>query len=475
MKINRKTALIALAGVIAVICIGIIISASKDPASDEGSTDTLPDAVSAYADAVDAINALPSFNVSSEYSKSFVVDDEVLSLSASKSFMLYGHGTEKMSALGDEKLTIGSHSVEFETGYANGTAYISADGKQFHAPMSQNDFLTQQASAVFLDESLYKSITIEKSNAGFILTFSNALAGEHWALPENAQLISAAGTAILDESMRLTESTYSLSYSIDSIPTRVTLKSSIDYAAKAFTVPVRADSVIVDSLESVRLLEIACGHLVQSNTVLSKITENIMCQAFGDSREQFTRINMNAAGTNCIANIRINTTLSNFGKADAATQKSQWIQYKNGQYLLSVDGGNPTQETGITPYMMKTYCQDYYLSTLIQSKYITSATVSNNEDTYRYEYTANDAFAHQLCQSASQILYQDPALLFTVSENFTIESAKAFLEIDKYTALPISSGISCNVSHTVGGFSYQLQYSIQQTYDVPSAAAARLK
>ena len=104
-----------------------------------------------------------------------------------------------------------------------------------------------------------------------------------------------------------------------------------------------------------------------------------------------------------------------------------------------------------------------------------AATRTESQNTYHFEYTTSETFAHQLCQSASQILYQDPTLLFTVSEGFTVESATAFSEIDKNTALPVSSGIRCAISHIVGGLPYQLQYSIVQEYDLPSAAAARLK
>lgn len=475
MKLNRKNILIALAAVILLVCACIGIIHSTKPDTSSGRNETVLDAVSVYVDAVNSAKALSNYTVNSGYSQSSVINNEVFSFESSQNLMVYGHGSKKMNALGSETLTVGGQRVDFEYSYVNGIAYMVADSKQFHAPTSPDGFLTGRTPAVLLEPALYKNITVSKDESSYTVCFSGANAPEKWAGPENAKLVSAAGTAVLDKDLRLTQSSYAITYILNGIPTKIVAVSSIEYAAKAFTVPVRADSVFVESLESIRLLEIACGYMVQANTVLSKINENIICQAYGDSREQFTRINMNAAGTNCIANIRINTTLSNSGKTEADLQKKQVIQYKNGQYQQSIDDGAPVQETGVTPHMMKTYCQDYFLSTMIQSKYITGVTASENPSTYRFEYNASDAFAHQLCQSASQILYQDSTLLFNVSDDFSIESTSAFLEIEKHTGLPVSSGISCSVSHTVGGFPYQLQYSIQQEYDVPSAAAARLK
>lgn len=475
MKVNRKAVLIVIIAValLACTCIGIM----HLPKSNNDSNMDTPDydAVSVYTNAVSTVKALTNYSVTSGYAQSAMIDHEVFSFESIQNQMIYGQGTDKMNALGTETITVGDHTVEFESSYVNGNAYLSADDKQFHSPMSPDDFLTCKTPAVLLDPALYKNIHISSGESGYTVCFSGATVPEKWAVPENAKLISAAGTAFLDESLRLVESKYSLTYSLNDIYTRIVVASTIDYAGKAFTVPIRSDSTSVDNLDSIWLLEIACGYTMQADTVLSKINENILCQAYGDTRTQSTRVNMNAIGTNCVTSIRINTTLSNSGKADAATEKAQWIQYRDGKYQQSVDGGVPVEQAGISSDMMKAYCRDYFLSTLIQSKFITAATRTESQNTYRFEYTASESFAHQLCQSASQILYQDPTLLFTVSEGFTVESAVAFLEVDKHTALPVSSGISCTISHIVGGFPYQLQYSITQEYDLPSAAAARLK
>lgn len=475
MKINRKTILIVIIAVTLLICTCIGIMHLPNSNNDNNMDTRDYDAVSVYTNAANTVKALTNYTVSSGYAQSAMIDHEVFSFESIQNQMIYGQGTDKMNALGTETITVGDHAVEYESSYVNGNAYLIADGKQFHTPMSSDDFLSNQTPPILLDPALYRNIRMDKGNSTYTVYFSGAIAPESWAVPENVKLICAAGTAILDENLCLTESNYSITYSSNGIKTKITAASTIDYAGKAFTVPVRSDSILVESLESIRLLEIACGYALQANTVLSQINENILCQAFGDSRTQSTRINMNAIDTNCVTSIRMNTTHSNSGKADASTEKAQWIQYRNGKYQQSVDGGVPVEQTGVSSDMMKAYCRDYFLSTLIQSKFITAATRAESQNTYRFEYAASESFAHQLCQSASQILYQDPTLLFTVSEGFTVESAAAFLEIDKYTALPVSSGISCTISHIVGDLPYQLQYSIAQKYDLPSAAAARLK
>lgn len=457
---------------VTVVCIISGIGTASEPQETTAAPteETLPssDARRIYADAAQAAASMTDQTVSCVIRQQMSVGDEAYCLDSNRIMRATAMGTDGLSVLVNETAAIGEHTVSCAEAFSDGTAYIAIDENQFFCEMSADDFWRRQIPAVILDEKQYSQVTAAKNEENTVITFSGASSAERWAMPDNAQFISAEGTVTLDTSLLLTESTYHIRYQLGDVQIEKDVRVGLSSIVPDFTVPARETAQPISDPDAVRALEYACGYLMQSTQINANITEAILCEAYGDQRVQNTAIQMLAEGTNCTANVDIITTLTNSSKADSATQKVQNIHYQDSQYTLTVNGGEPAHQSGVTPLMMKTYCHDYFLSTMILPQYISGATVTDTGSTYRYDFTANDNFAHLLCQNASQILYQDPALLLNLSDSYAVETVNAYLIVDKVTGLPTASGISCIAIYSVEGFPYRLQYQTEQTYTIGS-------
>ncbi len=462
----------ALILIVAVTAVSIIsgIYATQDPkettASATEASLVSTDARRIYSDAARSVANMCEQTVSCVIQQQMTTGTQTYTLDTNRIMRATGMGNADMSVLVNETVSIGDHTVSCSEAFSDGTAYISVDNNPFYCEMSAEDFIKRQIPAAILDETLYAQVDGYLDGENTYITFSDASGGENWAMPDGAQFISAEGTATLDTALSLVESTYLIRYQLGETQIEKNVRVGVSSSVAGFAVPTQETAQPVNHPDAVRALEYACGYLTQCTDVEAKISEVIICEAYGDQRVQNTQINMLAEGTNCTATLDITTSLTNAAKTDSTTQKEQHIHYEDSQYSVSVDGADPVVQSGITPLMMKTYCHDYFLSTMILPQYITGAQITDESSTYRYDFTANDSFAHLLCQSASEILYQDPSLLVTLSGEYSVEGMDAYLQVDKITGLPVSSGIKCIVSHSVAGFPYRLQYDIQQQYTI---------
>ena len=222
--------------------------------------------------------------------------------------------------------------------------------------------------------------------------------------------------------------------------------------------------------EAPKALERACGFLIQTDRISSEYADLVYFQAIGDKRTQ--KISLHAQNDqNLAVSILTETALTNDTKQEQNVSHVKQEYFIDDQYFVSNNGEPPVMNADIHADTMNNYFQDIIVSTIMLPEYIASADIEENETSIQITFTGNDEFALFLTENACQVLYQNPTLITESGNTITAKKLQCYLTIDKKTGLPSSSGIDFLGSYKTQGIPYEIQYSAEQSYAIPSSNA----
>ena len=377
-----------------------------------------------------------------------------------------GYGSEDMSVTMDQTLSFGTTEVTSRELYSDGMGYFTVNGNKFMGPMTADDCIARYTPVSLLEPSLYNSIESTITDGYTRIGFSQATAAESWAIPDGAQLIEACGLAVLDSNGKLTYCRYDITYSHGSASVTQSVTAFIDTDTEInVVIPSETAGYVGLNVPAVPLLlEQACGYLLQADHVKATVAESIVCQAFGISRNENTQMTVSGKGSHL--NVQLDTTVvqadQSHGSNTATITQSE--RFQDGVYTVTTDGSDPVANDSVTDDSMQTYCQDILVGSIMLPAHITAATTTVTDTSILLHFTGAETLAEAMCANACQVLYSDASLLNNLASAYTTETMTCYLEIDKYTGLPVASGISYSGIHTIEGFDYQLTSTIDQVY-----------
>ena len=426
---------------------------------------TIPNPEEIYSSSLPAIASSKNISLKISQTKEISVENDVFSEQSQQTLTYNDFGEESMRIKLEETLTIDSHSVEFTELYANNIGYVTIGESKFTSNIAEN-YTNRFTPAILIDPALYGSITGVNSGLGYIIYFSEPTAAENWAFIEGSEFIDANGTAYVDFNNNLTKSIYNLTYQLDNIRFQLTYTVEISTDCPEIILPEDTSGFIsIEYLDGPRTLEKASGYLMQAKNVSSTYSENIYCQFFGDRSTRNIELNTQAEPT-WSADVETNTTLSNDSRIGQETITNKLERFTNEKYSVAVNGGEPVDNDQVKAEDMHSYCENLLVGTIMLPQHIRNAKITQTDITLRIDFEANKSFANVVASNACQILYQNSALLDTLSENHTVDTARCYLKIDMITGLPIATGITCDSTYTMTGLPYQFTFKADQSYNV---------
>jgi hypothetical protein len=331
--------------------------------------------------------------------------------------------------------------------------------------MEVDTYRSRFAPAVLFDPSLYADVQAIAGNYGICITFDQPTGGEIWSMPQDAVFHDASGCAILNSKGELTESTYTVSYASGNANITKTTKIILRSTSATVSVPSKNETYIpLSDADAPRLLEQACGYLLQASQIRSVASENINCQAFYIKLDQDNFLEMSGIGDAFFASVDTNTSQFNQSLNGESTAYHLSERFQNGIYSISTNGSSPTVDATITAMNMRTYCQDILIRNIILPKHIASVSTKETASSFQITFNANKALAEAICADICDTLYNEPDLLDTLSSSSSAETVTFYLELDKHTGLPIDSGLNYSATHTIESISYQLTSQRMQSY-----------
>jgi hypothetical protein len=379
---------------------------------------------------------------------------------------LYYQDGIPIQAHAEEQLHTGSQSIYITEVFQDGTLYTELDGGMFRTDTTIEAFTSERTPTVLLTAENYQAVTGTTGRNGATITFTQPNCAEDWAIPDDGVFVSAEGTAKLTKSGALTESSYTIQYSLSDMTVKKQYRVSIETPPTELPSQIQNPELYIplSNPETLRTLEQMCGYLLQAEAIRGSYSEYIFCQAFGDERTRSIGLELKTT-PHLTVTADTNVTLTNTSRVGDVTQMQQTETLEDGKYTLTVNGiqeKNP-QTTGDAFY---SYCKNLLVGTMILPRHITGVTLQEDGDKCYLEFTASDALAQTVRADACKTLYQNPSLLDDMASDHITQTMIGYFSYSKSTGLPLSSGIRYKGIYTISDLPYRMEFHAEQTYDI---------
>ncbi|MBQ2785234.1 MAG: hypothetical protein IJF02_01855 [Oscillospiraceae bacterium] len=367
-----------------------------------------------------------------------------------------------MVAVIEEQLTYGSYTSDYTEVYCESMAFSKIKESYFKSEMEPEAFVQRQIPAVLIDSALYKTIAETVGETSTVIYFGSATAVENWAGNADAKIVSASGSAILDSSGALKETTCQITYSVGAVQytvraaVRITTPPALDLSG-THQEHIKGSTRIKD-LDVPKMLLQMVGDVYAAGKMQCDAVESIYSEAVPLAYSQNSLINLTGHGGELTARAEYRIQLSDYrGDVSSSTQMDS---FENGVFTSTVNGGKPQTNPAVTAQQMRSYCEDAILSALAAPKYLKDASLKVSKDSYRIEIDGNYDFVMDMMENITQFLQVDLDAKATLKKT---ASAGGYLVIDRETGLPTAMGLHVERQHTIDTVTYKLNYRLDQT------------
>lgn len=461
---SRKITIFAGIALLLLVAITVLVTTS-DSDSPDPTYPTIENGSVIYENAVDILNSTDNLSVRISYKKETLLGNEFLTEQSAQQVRYQGLVNGPLQASATETLIIGNQTVELSEIFVENQLFLTVDGCQFYGDMDAETYLTRYTPAQPLNADNYNTVTGKDTGNGYTISFSDPKTIESWVLSDETAVHQSTGTAHINAEGQLTKSVYTASYTVNNLDIRISVTVEIDYAdTDPISLPDNHGEYIkLESPDAPRILEKACGYLLDATGVQGTCNDSIFCEAFGDQRNQTVVLNT-AQDTTWTAQVDTTVEIINSSKAGTATNYTQREIFQNNTYSISVDNGPESINKDIDINKMRSYCSDLLVGTIMLPQYITGASITENEDTVTIELTGNDVFARLIDAEACTTLYQDANILGATAQSYTVDTMRCYLTVDKQTGLPIGSGLDYRGIYTIEQFPYRMELQSDHQY-----------
>ena len=366
----------------------------------------------------------------------------------------------QMTAIVEETLDFGAYSCSYAEAYCKGKAYAVVNDCRFGAALTPEDFVDRQIPAVLITESLYETVVSEPGADTVLIRFSDPVALESWV--GEGELISASGTALLDKEGHLLQTEYQVEYTKGQVSYKmqmtVAVKAPKTLDLSAVHIAHDKESIQLTNLDGPRALVQTVADVYAAQRISCEIMEVIDSEAIPLRRSQKTELRFQ--GKEETLEAETSYTVSYMDYRGEVTEKHQAEHFRDGIYSISVDGGEASENSGITATAMRQYCEDTVLSGLFAMKYLKDVTVEETDGDLRFVFAGNEAFCADLMFHLSSFLQVD---LDSQAQSMETLTAGGYLTVDGQTGLPVGMGMHFDRYHTMNSVRYKLSYSLDET------------
>lgn len=429
---------------------------------------TEPEELTAYRDAIAAVDAASSLSMRISTSKTTTIANETYEISSRQILLCSGLGTDQVRYQSEEAVSYSNlASLTYDEVYTDGVLYLNVnDNTYFSGEYTAEEMTQWYLPAVLVNPDLYGDISIE----GQVLTFTQPTAPEEWAIPEEAEFIQASGTVTLSASGELQKSSYSITYTYGSADISLKVEAYVNLEALTIDAPADTDRYTpLQCLEAVYVTTNAVGAIAQAKTYYTFSLESLYCQAAGVLR-----------------NISSSTNSYNKDEFLLKYEKSAYVRdysayqiyeydleesYIDGVYSYAEDGGDPVTVSNVTAELVQSLYSADLTSEVVNYKYWQDAVGTDLGSLYLIELTLTDDFGLDMEDSICSDLWDDPDFLDDLSDSYENVELTAYIGIDKFSGIITAAGYYYEGLHTVNGREYVLTYQIDRSVQAPALGA----
>ena len=418
-----------------------------------------------YATARESVDLASNRVLTYSASLEQVLNNEHYTESTSGSASYSNYNRKGMTAIVEEQLSLGDNSYNYTEAYCEETAYVAVNDCYFQCDLTTQEFTKRQLPSILLDAALYDSLTLSEQFNSITLHFSEPSALESWIVAENAQLVSANGTAVLDSTGALIQTEYTCIYTqADAQYTltasvRVTTPKELDLSAKH---PAHSEScVTLQELSAPRMLLQTVARIYNAQQFLCNGLETIYSEAIPYAYSLTSEISLSGFGEDLVSRAYYRSAVSDYRGQIISQEQTE--TYENGLYTTIVGSGEPDENNYSSPETIRQQLEDKILSCLLAMKYLDGATSTRQDGTVHLELAGNKLFQKDMLQQLASNLQLE-------FKTVNIQSIGGKLSVDAETGLPIAMSLEFDLTHDKDGVPYRLTY--QQNFTLSFSTEA---
>lgn len=345
------------------------------------------------------------------------------------------------------KETINDASLKYEEQYIGGKAYMTIDGEDYICEISFADYLNNQYPLVLLNPNNYKSVTYDKASRTY--HFKEATAAEDWLGAYHTQLQSAEGTATVDSDGALAAMTYTAQYVQGPVAVNVTYNLTLgETSLKEDDLDPEEDGLTTTDLSIPYLVNRSEMAMELEAPVSANQTTTIMSQLVGCYYSMYTQMDSYADDNQTIA--KISDSLQVEDAYEAISMELVRL-YKDGKSTVTIDG----EETEAEEKSFEEY-QEYIWAelsgSLMREDWMENTTLTPVSDYWLIEYDlAEDAAEYVEAYASYTLVGSENAMAMYVDELESV-SMKGWMSVDMDTLLPVSVGLSAELTEVAEGY-----------------------
>ena len=455
-------------------------SAPAEPTPTEPPTEPPADLV--YSNAVSALKALTNVTLELEVTTTTTVAGQVFSEQSTQILTYSGIGSDGMVIAMDESLLYNVHDeknngetvtpVKYSEVYSSGTLYTKFQNDYlFSAELSAEDAAARYLPVVLLDETLYGTLTSETFGGNTTISFAEPTAAESWAMPEGAGMLDAFGSATVDSNGAVDKMSYTITYEYGPVEIKLEVESRPWAEALPVSTPSNAGQyVMLQYADALHAHITASAMLVQAESITASSLESVFTQAGGVMRNQSTTANITRFDDDFMTKVESNVYFMDYNTRKDQKSKQEEI-FRDGKYVVTVDDGVPTSQTGVDVEMVKEYCSRILTNHLIDPAFWLDATVTDMGSLYLIEYTYSEDFGNNTQNAISNMFWEDPGFLNKLASSYVNNETTGYLSVDKYTTLPVAAGFYFKGTHTIENQEYFMTFQSDQSIEAPGMGA----
>lgn len=363
-----------------------------------------------------------------------------------------------------------SEPVSYEEIWAKDTVYAQLDENYcFRAELTAEDANARYIPVALFDPALYGNIATEETETGSTVRFTQPTAGEAWAVPQDAQLVEASGTATINTENVLTEMHYTVTYTYGSASITKTVQSKPLALAITVSAPEDPDSyTAITHIDALQEVIASSAMLAQADSIAITSASSLTSQAAGLVQNQSVQGNLHGRKGDTLAKIKTSQYALYYDGEEYRYELEE--VYQDGKVTTTEDKGLP-YTVSISWKDMRDYFAGLMLASTLVPDYWQDAAITDLGSLYMIEYELNDNFGNIRQNEICQQLWNDSAFLLDMSSAYKNKDLTGYLSIDKYTGLPVATGYYYEGVHTIDGTDYALSLQYDQSFEAPALGA----
>lgn len=469
-----------IAALLAVVLLFTLVgcqNVQEEPISTQPTEATEPvlDGAEIYNDARAALESMETVSLDVTQVLTTTVDGQQIANETEQVLTYSGNTTDSPIIMLEETVTesldaagVFSETRDFyrET-YANGKLYVDFGGAAFVGDLESQTYAERYVPLALLDAEQFEQLSVEETSSGMTVSFSTPAASDFWGLPKQAEVLDASGSAAINADGELTQMKYSLTYAHGPVEATLEVESKPRELTRTVAVPENTDRFIpIENVEVLKLTVDSNNKLRNSQLTRVNRTENIICEAAGVVYEANSKVEIYGITDDLKTKVEMLTYIAE--ASSGAISSNRVETYNDGVYVIQVDDGVPTTQSGVAEEEMRDYCKLQLSMNVADPSFWRSVTVEDLGSTYLIEYAYTEEAGNNLQNAACVLLFGDATVLNNAASAYVNDKVAGYLAIDKYTGFITASGLNFAGKHTIQGRDYLLSMELNQAVEMPA-------